>query len=144
MSLLPASTNADYTGARSSVYFLFLTGLLTIAPGLIHAFLPDGGAQTIAHLDVGDRGPLVLAVFRWEGATQLAYGAIILLAAIRFQTLTPFLLLVAIFERGLMALEGWVLNPPAGGHHPPEHYASAAAAPLAALFRGLSLRRRRT
>jgi hypothetical protein len=143
MRLLPPSTNNAYTGARSSVWFLFLTGLLTLLPGLIHAFLPDGGAQTIAHLDVGNRRDLVIGVFRWEGATQLAYGAVILMAAIRYQTLTPFMLLVGIFERGLMAVEGWILSPPASGLHPPEHYASAVFAPIALVFLILSLRNRR-
>ena len=143
MRLLPPSTNNAYTGSRTSVWFLFLSGLLTILPGLIHSFLPDGGAQVIAHLDVGDRGDLVIGVFRWEGATQLAYGAVILMAAIRYQTLTPFLLLVGIFERGLMAVEGWIVSPPANGHHPPEHYASAVFAPLALIFLILSLRNRK-
>ena len=85
----------------------------------------------------------MIGVFRWEGATQLAYGAVILMAAIRYQTLTPFLLLVGIFERGLMAVEGWIVSPPANGHHPPEHYASAVFAPLALIFLILSLRNRK-
>lgn len=143
MRLLPPSTNNAYTGTRSSAWFLFLTGLLTLAPGLIHSFLPDGGSQMIAHLDVGNRGDLVVGVFRWEGATQLAYGAIILMVAIRYRTLTPFLLLVGIFERGLMAVEGWIIDPPANGHHPPEHYASAVFAPIALVFLVLSLRNRK-
>jgi len=143
MRLLPPSTNNAYTGARSSVWYLFLTGLLTLLPGLIHSFLPDGGSQVIAHLDVGDRGDLVVSVFRWEGATQLAYGAIILMAAMRYQTLTPFLLLAGVFERGLMAVEGWIFTPPASGHHPPEHYASVVFAPLALVFLILSLRNRK-
>jgi len=143
MRLLPPSTNAAYTGAQASAWFLLFAGLLTILPGLIHSFLPDGGSQVIAHLDVGDRGDLVVGVFRWEGATQLAYGAITVLAAIRYQTLTPFLLLVESLERGLMALEGWILTPPASGHHPPEHYASAAFAPIGLVFLILSLRDRR-
>jgi MYXO-CTERM domain-containing protein len=143
MGLLPPSTNADYLGARISVWWLGLAALLTLAPGLIHSFLPDGGAGVIAHLDMGDRRELVIGTFRWEGATQLAYGLILLAGAIRYQALTPFLLLTLIVERGLMALQGWVFSPPASGHHPPEHYASVVAVALSLLFLALSLRRRR-
>ena len=38
-----------------------------------------------------------------------------------------------------MALQGWVLSPPADGHHPPEHYASVAGALLALVFLAFSL-----
>jgi len=143
LSLLPASTNHQYTGARAAVVFLGIAAALTIVPGLIHTFLPDGGMQTIAHLDVGDRGALVRGVFAWEGATQLALGAAMALVALRHRPLTPFFLLLVLLESGLMALEGWVFLPPSGGHHPPEHYASVAVIPLTLLFLGLSLRPRR-
>ena len=49
---------------------------------------------------------------------------------------------VALVERGLMALHGWVLSPPASGHHPPQHYGSVAAVVLAGLFLALSLQTR--
>jgi hypothetical protein len=140
--LLPPSTNADYQGARSSVWVLGLLALLTLAPGLIHSFLPDGGAGVIAGLDMGDKRELVIGVFRWEGATQLALGVCMLAAAWRYQSLTPLFLLAVIIERGLMSLQGWFLSPPANGHHPPEHYASPVSVVVAAVFLALSLRPR--
>ncbi len=143
MAFLPPSTNARYEGGRSAVYFLGLAALLTLAPALIHSFLPDGGAHVIAGLDLGDRRDVIVGVFRWEGATQLALGLAMLAVAVRYQPLTPLFLALVIVERGLMALEGWVLAPPADGHHPPEHYASVAAVALAAIFLAVSLRRRR-
>jgi len=143
MGLLPPSTNDQYAGARSSAYVLGLLAILTILPGLIHSFLPDGGAQVIAGLDLGDRRDLVIGVFRWEGATQLAMGLGMLAVAVRYRTLTPLFLALVIVERGLMALEGWVLSPPADGHHPPEHYASVGAVVVALIFLVHSLRQRR-
>lgn len=140
MSLFPPSTNAAYAGARASVVFLGLLTLGTLVPGLIHSFAPDGGAVSIARLDLGDRAALVRGVFAWEGATQLAMGLAMAAVVWRYRTLTPLFLLLVIVERGLMALDGWVLLPPADGHHPPEHYASLATVPLAVLFLVLSLR----
>ena len=143
MSLFPPSTNADYRGARSSVVFLGLAAALTIIPGLIHSFAPNGGAVGIAGLDLGDRRDLVVSVFAWEGATQLALGLGMLAVALRYRPLTPLFTALVIVERGLMALQGWVLKAPASGHHPPEHFASLAVIPLALVFLALSLRSRR-
>jgi hypothetical protein len=123
---------------------LGLMAAATIVPALIHSFLPDGGAQVIAGLDLGDRRDLVIGVFRWEGATQLALGLAMLAVAIRYQPLTPLFLALVIVERGLMALQGWVIAPPSNGHHPPEHYASVATVVLASVFLILSLLPRRT
>jgi len=141
VSLFPPSTNSDYRGARVSAWFLGLAALLTLGPALVHSFLPDGGAQTIAGLDLGDRRALVIGVFRWEGATQLALGLAMLAVAISYRTLTPLFLALTILEHGLMALQGWVISPPADGHHPPEHFGSLAITPLALVFLMLSLRR---
>jgi len=143
MAFLPPSTNGQYAGARSAAYVLGLLAVLTIVPALIHSFLPDGGAQVIAGLDLGDRRDLVIGVFRWEGATQLAMGLGMLAVATRYQPLTPLFLALVIVERGLMALEGWVLSPPVNGHHPPEHYASVASVAVAGVFLILSLRPRK-
>ena len=143
MSFLPPSTNADYQGARAAPWFLGLAAVLTLVPGLIHSFLPDGGAGVIAHLDMGDKRELVRGVFAWEGATQIAFGIPMLLVALRYQTLTPLFLAMVIVERGLMSLQGWILLPPSSGHHPPEHYASPVTVVLAAIFLALSLRPRK-
>ena len=144
MAFLPPSTNDQYRGSPLAPWFLLLTAILTLGPGLIHSFLPDGGAGVIAGLDMGDKRSLVIGVFRWEGATQLAFGVCMLAAALRYQPLTPLFLFAVIVERGLMTLQGWLLTPPANGHHPPEHYASPATVALAAVFLVLSLRPRKT
>ena len=57
MSFLPASTNADYRGSGLAVAFLGLAAVLTIVPGLIHSFAPDGGAGTIAPPASGHHPP---------------------------------------------------------------------------------------
>lgn len=138
--LLPPSTNGHYRGARSAAWFLALAAVLTIIPGLIHSFLPDGGAGVIAGLDMGDKRSLIVSVFAWEGATQLALGIAMLVVALRYRPLTPLFLALVILERGLMTLQAWVLKP--GPHHPTEHYASPVTVVLAAVFLALSLRRR--
>ena len=142
MPLLPPSTNAEYRGHPAAPLFLLLAAVLSLVPALIHSFLPDGGAGVIAGLDMDDRQDLVISVFRWQGATQLAFGLAILAVALRYRSLTSLFLVLVMVERSLMALHGWVLSPPASGHHPPQHYGSVAAVVLGGLFLVLSLRPR--
>jgi hypothetical protein len=139
---LPASTNADYRGSILSPWFLALATLATLGPAIIHSFLPDGGAVLIAHLDLGDRGNLVLGLFRWEGATQLALGLAMAVVVVRYRSLTALFLALVAVERGLMSVQAWVFGP-RGGHRPPEHYGSPVLALLALVFLALALKPRR-
>lgn len=128
MSLLPPSTNHQYAGALLSARFLTLAAVLNIIPGCIHTFLPDGGAGSIAGIDLGACGPTIVALFAWAGPTQIALGIVMLAVSLRYRSLVPLLLAVALLERSLHALAGWVTK--ALPHHPPEHYAVLVAIPL--------------
>jgi hypothetical protein len=141
-ALLPPSTNATYTGARASAWFLALLALLSIVPGCIHYFLADGGAGVIAGLDLSVNRELIVAAFAWMGATQIPYGLAQLAVALRYRSLTPLFLFLALIERSLAAIAGWITKTSPTGHHPPEHYGVLVGVPLIALFLVLSLRRR--
>lgn len=87
MPLLPPSTHAHYRGAPVAAHFLTLLGVLTLVPGLLHTFLPDGGAGGIAGLDLAREGALIVGVFAWMGATQIAWGTLMLLVSRRYRRL---------------------------------------------------------
>ena len=143
MSLLPPSSNAHYAGSPLSAWFLTFIGITTIGPGLIHSFLPDGGAGVIAGIDVSGNGASVIGVFAWAGATQIVWGTTLLVASLRYRPLVPALLALVAVERSLIALNLWLLKPPANGHHPPEAYATLVSLPLLLAALALSLRARR-
>ena len=140
MSFLPPSTNVQYVGSALAARFLTLMGALTIAPGLVHTFLPDGGAGVIAGMDLSGGCARVIGVFAWAGATQIVWGVTLLVASLRYRGLVPSLLALVVVERSLIALNLWVLKAPESGHHPPEAYATLIALPLIALALALSLR----
>lgn len=142
MSLLPPSTNAEYRGALISAWFLTLLGFGSLIPGFIHYFLPDGGAGVIAHLDLSVNRALIVGVFAWMGATQVSYGLAQLAVALRYRSLTPLFLLLALIERALGAVAAWVTKASPDGHHPPENYAVLILTPLILFFLLLSLRDR--
>lgn len=142
MPLVPPSTNAHYGGSPLAAWLLTFVGVTTIVPGLIHVFLPDGGAGVIAGLDLSSNGAAVIGVFAWAGATQLVWGIALLAASLRWRSFVPPLLSLVLVERTLIALNLWLLKPPATGHRPPEAYATLVAIPLLAAAIALSLRHR--
>jgi hypothetical protein len=139
-ALLPPSTNHHYRGARAAAWFLALYGVGWIVPGMIHSFLPDGGAGTIAGLDLGHNPALIIGLFAWAGATQIAHGMVTLIVALHYRSLVPLLLAISLLERVLLSWSAWMGRGPAGGHHPPEHYASLIMIPFIMLFLLLALR----
>lgn len=141
--LLPPSSNADYRGSPVAAWFLLLLGIGWVGPGLIHVFLPDGGAGVIAGIDLGSNPYPLIGAFAWAGSTQIAHGLIMILIAARYRPLVPVMLAISLIERGLLTLTGWVTKAAPSGHHPPEHYASAALILLIPLFLWLSLRQDR-
>ena len=139
MPILPPSTNADYRGSPLAAHFLTLLGVLTVGPGLIHTFLPDGGAGVIAGLDLSQGGAVIVGVFAWAGATQIVWGSTMLFVSRRYRSLVPLLLSLAAIERSLIALSVWVLKPAGTDHHPPGAYGTLVAIPLVLGALALSL-----
>lgn len=140
--LFPPSTNGEYRGATASVWFLMLVSALTIVPGLIHYGLPDGGAGVIGGVDLTTRAETIIAVFAWYGAMQIPFGILMLIIALRYRTLVPLTLLIAVIVQALGAYSAWFWKGATTGHHPPEHYASVVGTGLGLLFLALSLRPR--
>jgi hypothetical protein len=138
---VPPSTNGEYRGSIGAARFLTLLAVLTIVPGCIHTFLPDGGAGVIAGIDLTQCGPVIVALFAWAGATQIVFGIVMLLASLRYRTFVPLTFALLLVERTLHALDAWVLKP-AAGHRPPEHYIVVVALPFVLLALAYSLRAR--
>jgi hypothetical protein len=116
--------------------------VLTIVPGGIHTFAPDGGAGKVAGLDLSQNGRVIIALFAWAGATQIAFGLAAGIVSLRYRTLVPLMLALAIVERTLHALNAWALTGASTEHHPPEHYAVLITLPLLVAAFALSLRDR--
>ncbi len=143
MSLLPPSTNASYTGAPISAWFLILVAILSIVPGAIHYFLADGGAGVIAGLDLSQGAVRIIAVFAWYGALQMPWGIAQLIIGWRYRPLVPLFIALMVLQQTLSAYSGWFGKGARGGQHPPEHYGSVLFVVLGVFLLILSLRPRK-
>lgn len=136
VALLPPAQPISASGPSR---FLVLCGILAVLPGAIHVFLPDGGAGVIAGIDLSSDGTRIVSMFAWAGATQIAWGLMMLAIGLCYRALVPLALVLLLLEKTLHALSFWLLKP--SDHHPPESYAVLVAVPLIALFLGWALRR---
>lgn len=88
---------------------LGLTGLINLVRGGIHAFAPDGGAHSIAGLDLGDDSATILSLFATLGLQQIVLGLFELCVVLRAPRLvTLFLALQTLMTAvALINLYAW-------------------------------------
>jgi len=98
--LLPPPS-AAYRGSRFSLWFLVFITVLSTARSLVHVFAADGGANSIAGIDIevegGDNLVALFAQWGWE-QFLLALVAWVIIAKYRF--LVPLALLLQVLDWG--------------------------------------------
>ncbi len=87
-----ALANDRYRGMAFGWIFLVSIGLLNLGRGSIHVFRSDGGAASIAGIDLSQNGEVILTLFAAMGLTQILTGVIDIAVGLRFRALAPFLL----------------------------------------------------
>ncbi len=105
-ALLPANpSTAGGPALAWWIAFLYLS-LITVR-SLIHMLAPDGGAQSIATIDVSVAGGAnIIAIFGQWGAIQLLLALLLWVLLLRYRGLVPLVLLVFMLEPALRAFEG--------------------------------------
>ncbi len=91
----------DYTGATPPFfYFLIVVAIVSTIRSLIHIFAPDGGAGSIAGIDISVQGGAnIVAIFAQWGALQLLLALFYWLVILRYRFLVPAMLAVVILEQ---------------------------------------------
>ena len=146
--LLPAKADNTVSGMKLPVYVFTLIALVSTIRSCIHLLAPDGGAGSIAGMDLSVAGAdgIVFAFALW-GSAQLIYALIQLLVAFRYRSLVPLMYLLLIVETLLRELVGR-MRPVSFAHTPPGAIGNMIILPLALVMLVLSLwtasRRRET
>ena len=128
-----------YQGSRFSLIFLVLLTSITTLRSLAHVFLPDGGANSIAGLDVSVAGGSnLIAMFAQWGYTQLLLSVMMWGILIFAKSLVPFALLVQTLDWGGRILVGQ-MKPVEVASPPPGEIGSYILLPLCLIALWLSL-----
>jgi hypothetical protein len=137
--LLPAKIDNVIRGSKIPFYVFALYAIVSTVRSLIHLLSPDGGAGTIAGMDlsvVGAEG-IIFAFALW-GSSQLLFAIIQLLVVWRYKSLVPFMYLMLALEVLLRELVG-AMKPVIFAHTPPGAIGNQLILPLAVLMLALSL-----
>lgn len=122
-----------YRGSRASIWFLIGLSVLTTARSVIHVFAPDGGAGSIAGIDISVAGGGdIVAVFGQWGWTQLLLALIGWVVIVRYRFLVPAVLALQLLDRGGRALVG-MLKPFVVDDPHPGAYGNLVFVPLVAI-----------
>ena len=137
--LFPVRADNIIRGPRLPVYVFAVIAVVSTVRSGIHLLAPDGGAGSIAGLDlsVAGAGGIVFAFGLW-GSAQLIEALVQLVVVIRYRSLVPLMYLLLIVETLLRLLVGR-LKPVTFAHTPPGAVGNWVILPLAALMLALSL-----
>ncbi len=118
------------------VVFTILAIVSTVR-SCVHIFAPDGGAGSIAGMDLSVQGAqgIVFAFALW-GSAQLVYALIQLTVALRYRSLVPAMYVLLAIETMLRMLVG-KLKPATFLHTPPGAIGNYVVLPLSILMLGL-------
>jgi hypothetical protein len=117
--LLPAKVDNTICGMKLTVYIFAVIAVVSTIGSLIHLLSPDGGAASIAgmNLSIAGAGGIIFAFALW-GSSQLVYAIVQLLVAFRYRSLVPLMYVLLIIEVLLRMLVGY-MKPVTFAHTPP-------------------------
>ncbi len=133
-TLFPLPADNTVRGSKIPVYLFTLIAVVSAARSMIHMLAPDGGAGSIAGIDlsVAGAGGIVFAFGLW-GSSQLIYALVQLLVAFRYRSLVPFFYLLLALEVLLRILVGQI-KPVSFAHTPPGQVGNYVLLPLALIM----------
>jgi hypothetical protein len=131
---LPPKVDNTIRGTKIPFYIFAFYALLSAARSCIHLLSPDGGAGSIAGMDLSVAGAdgIIFAFALW-GSSQLLFAIIQLLVVFRYRSLVPLMWLMLILEVLLRQLVG-TMKPVTFAHTPPGAIGNQLVLPLAALM----------
>ena len=137
--LLPAKVDNTIRGSKLPFYVFALYVIVSTVRSAIHLLAPDGGAGSIAGMDLSVAGAdgIVLAFALW-GSSQVLFAIVQLAVSFRYRSLVPAMYLMLVLETLLRMLVGR-MKPVTFAHTPPGATGSYLILPLAAAMLALSL-----
>jgi hypothetical protein len=136
---LPARADNTIRGSKIPFYLFILVAVIGLVRSCIHIFAPDGGAGSIAGMNMNVTGAdEVIFAFALWGSAQLIYALLQWLVILRYRSLVPLMWLVQFLETLARMLVGRI-KPVTFAHTPPGAYQNYIYLGLAVLMLGQAL-----
>lgn len=104
---LPTTVDNTYSGSMLAFYVFIMLTVMTTFRSLAHILLPDGGAKSIATIDVDvEGGDAIVAMFAYWGLSQLILAVLYILSIVRYKSLIPLMYLTMVVEYTLRFVIG--------------------------------------
>lgn len=118
--ILPKDTS-HFDGFRLIRLLTALYMFVMVARSCIHLFTSDGGAHSIAGIDISvEGGNNIIAIFHQWGAIQLILVTLLLVLFFRYPGLTPLILLTLALDPVMRFISGHIMSVTAVGTPPGE------------------------
>lgn len=140
--IFPKGADNNYKGSRiASTVFLIIVLIGTVR-SCIHFLAPDGGAGSIAGMDLSVAGAegIIFAFSLW-GSAQLLYAFIQLVIYFRYKTLIPFMYIIMFLETVFRMVVGHI-KPVHFAHTPPGEIGNYILIPLTIMMFILAIRKK--
>ena len=137
--LFPKTVDNQYSGNKIALWVFVILALVSAIRSFVHFFAPDGGAGSIAGLDLSKGAENIIFAFGLWGLSQLLYAFIQMLVAFRYRALIPLFYLILFIET-LGRISVGAMKPPVLLHGtPPGGYANYILLPLTIVMFILSI-----
>jgi hypothetical protein len=132
--ILPKTIDNSIRGSKIPFFVFAMYAILSTVRSCIHIFSADGGAGSIAGLDLTISGAdgIIFAFALW-GSSQLLFAIIQLIVVLRYRALVPLMYLMLILEIILRQLVG-IMKPVTFAHTPPGAIGNQLLLPLAIIM----------
>jgi hypothetical protein len=138
-TLLPTKVDNTLRGSKWPLYLFILVAAIGLVRSCIHIFSPDGGAGSIAGMNMNVTGANeVIFAFALWGAEQLIYALIQWVVILRYRSLVPLMWGVQLLETLGRMLVGRI-KPVTFAHTPPGAYQNYIYLALAIAMLALAL-----
>ena len=117
-TLLPAKADNTIRGSKLPFYVFILLATIGVVRSCIHIFSPDGGAGSIAGMDLSAGANVIIFAFALWGAEQLIYALSQWVVILRYRSLVPLMWGIQFLETLGRMLVGRI-KPVTFAHTPP-------------------------
>ena len=119
--LLPAPAGNNLAGPKLPFYVFAVIAVISTERSFIHLLSADGGAGSIAGMDLSAGGAGIIFSFALWGSSQLVLALLQLVVLFRYRSLVPLMYVLLIAESLLRVLVGHI-KPVTFSHTPPGAY----------------------